>query len=917
MEFSSPYPNKINWQSLSKHQRLQSLSQIESSAPPSYKSNTIKEELVLQYVRVFERQYVELFQERERLALVVRNEYGVKKFISTFIKPTLLPYAELYDSHAITQFLHNYLTYEPLPSPHQLPSIICSPTITLTHQKGDSFDLSILYCSLLRGAGYEAYVCIGRASGKVARAERLYCPEQIRDDDDDYIQYESFKDANGGTAASADDVGANGAAAQQQNDGTASVATATTKKKSKYSLKKRMRLESEFDQMQKDKEDQVAGENGQNEQNTDDSSDQYIHAWILVLPNARSMAPPTPHPPGVPITTNPTSTPHVPLPADQPYFIETSTGEQKPITDTDYKQIEAVFNHQNYWVNMQENVPVAQTDFDLYNLDNWEYIFVSEGSDDENEGLGASLKQPTENDDGNGAPTAADTVESGEHDTQVLDLPTSWVGRITLTKEQFFSKYPGKNKRIQYMDATIQLYTPYSRDDCLTKSITYFDKDAPSKKLSEHLFYENREDKLIRRSLYNASVSVDDTSPPVQRSVKHEWFAPGRRKGSSIEALKEVIQVKSEKNEYRFYWDARLDGLEKRIELFHPSTSFYPRKIVLTFRGRTDFLSYRSVTYDMNTQNTASGNEHPTFKSMEERSVLKMSEKFERDSSKIADEDVAKRTFYLNEGRMRLLYHYGPDKITHAVREYTKRGDMSIDIVDPFQARPKLSDAISEYKELLNAEKNCEANIRSANVEMKSILETRQKDEQNVKYVTTIYDTLLNQPTPEEIEELKRKERERLEKLKRKDVLGSLYPKEGIKSEEQAREIFKKCLRNMRKRLLERAKILEARLTHERNQINRRRTAYQKTQEGSERNEEEFVKFWEDTMFRMGIIRKRVERNKIESKKEYAQLQEELLNDDRLAPFLQRERKKFFSQKESLETDSMHSPSRLAVSTRR
>lgn len=70
--------NSIDWQSLSKPERLQLLQKLDTKIPDSYKTNTIKEELVLQYVSVFEKQFNELFPDRNKLVLAVKNEYGVK-----------------------------------------------------------------------------------------------------------------------------------------------------------------------------------------------------------------------------------------------------------------------------------------------------------------------------------------------------------------------------------------------------------------------------------------------------------------------------------------------------------------------------------------------------------------------------------------------------------------------------------------------------------------------------------------------------------------------------------------------------------------------------------------------------------------------------------------------------------------------
>jgi len=49
-----------------------------------------------------------------------------------------------------------------------------------------------------------------------------------------------------------------------------------------------------------------------------------------------------------------------------PYFIEPSTGERKEIYDENYIGIEAIWNHRNYWVNLQsldEGCTVCITDY--------------------------------------------------------------------------------------------------------------------------------------------------------------------------------------------------------------------------------------------------------------------------------------------------------------------------------------------------------------------------------------------------------------------------------------------------------------------------------------------------------------------------------------------------------------------------
>jgi hypothetical protein len=75
-------------------------------------------------------------------------------------KPTL---KDLYEFKSCAHFVANYITYEPLDPPYEPPKMIPSPTFTLGVQRGNCFDMAIVLCSLLHGAGYDAYVVSGYA----------------------------------------------------------------------------------------------------------------------------------------------------------------------------------------------------------------------------------------------------------------------------------------------------------------------------------------------------------------------------------------------------------------------------------------------------------------------------------------------------------------------------------------------------------------------------------------------------------------------------------------------------------------------------------------------------------------------------------------------------------------------------------
>jgi hypothetical protein len=89
-----------------------------------------------------------------------------------------LPFTELYDWDKCSKFIADFLEYEELAYPNKFPNIIPSPANVLKWQAGDSFDFSIVLCSLLIGCGYDAYVCYGTAPKMITTNDEslMDCP---------------------------------------------------------------------------------------------------------------------------------------------------------------------------------------------------------------------------------------------------------------------------------------------------------------------------------------------------------------------------------------------------------------------------------------------------------------------------------------------------------------------------------------------------------------------------------------------------------------------------------------------------------------------------------------------------------------------------------------------------------------------
>ena len=113
------------------------------------------------------------------------------------MRPTQLPYKALYNYDSIASYVAEFLSYDFLQVPTEIvcdallfvshhlvisfhqrlssrtqPATLTSPTTVLWQQHGNCFEYAILLCSLLEGAGYDAYVVSGYASRLVLHHRR-------------------------------------------------------------------------------------------------------------------------------------------------------------------------------------------------------------------------------------------------------------------------------------------------------------------------------------------------------------------------------------------------------------------------------------------------------------------------------------------------------------------------------------------------------------------------------------------------------------------------------------------------------------------------------------------------------------------------------------------------------------------------
>ena len=105
---------------------------------------------------------------------------------------------------------------------------------------------------------------------------------------------------------------------------------------------------SAFDNEQEEEEKQKERDKERKAKNIDDDEPDYVkddpygrsrlHAWVFVQKKEREVA--------------------------EEFFIEPTTGRCYPVKDSPYFSIQAIFNHENFWINLDPN-----RDLELLNLD--------------------------------------------------------------------------------------------------------------------------------------------------------------------------------------------------------------------------------------------------------------------------------------------------------------------------------------------------------------------------------------------------------------------------------------------------------------------------------------------------------------------------------------------------------------------
>ncbi|XP_075993542.1 dynein regulatory complex subunit 7 [Genypterus blacodes] len=741
--------------------------------PESYRKNSDMEGKLLSIVENFNRQYLHLFPERKPLLLCPENECGVKKFVCATLRPTPPSFPELCHWDGCASFVADFLSLEPLEPPVNLPSCVCSPSSVLHKQRGSCFDFSILLCSLLLGAGYDAYCVSGYASKHMCLLDQSLqeCP----------LLHTHIK----------------------------VVMSEQKSEENKYRVKPVEKLTSHFLEAQEKKKQGVVMDMSPQPTPEEDTTSHppdsllglRVHCWVLVLSGCRD------------ITEN--------------FFIEPLTGNRYSNSDDNFLGIESVWNHLNYYVNMQNcSNGCAGMLYDLEDLNMWEPVFY---------GI-SSRKQLIR------------AQRSNE-----IQMLRSWVSELMISNKDLETRWPGGKKATCYRKAQLEMFAPYLMSDGLvTRLITYKDLEC-SEVVMVKEWYKHRCDHVQERE-------IDKTN-----NITIERFACGQNFHLKTLRYETLSAVSDSRRHMEFYSAPRVDGLLERTEA--------PGEMTETFKGRDDFLYYRHVVF-----RRVQFSEPEITLDPDPRSMEKIVELFHRNRSKPAREDVAERVFLLAKRQIKLTYHLEENDIIPGTRvfikpkeatETHKAQDFTLDLVSGYQVDPSAGPPQQHllYEELLALTEEEEEATRSfiaSKAEVRAILTSRQQEEDNMQLYLSPWSTIGVEKARQRREERERQAEEEQRWLQEKetDFLAPYLIRHGdpdTLNSEDAQQIHQEYLGDSRQLQKTRADIIQGHYDKQTEELQKKQQWYQQNQLSLNRQqEEEYQQYCRDATLRIKVITQRL-----------------------------------------------------------
>jgi hypothetical protein len=358
------------------------------------------------------------------------------------VRPTKVPYPELYDYKKCAQFISEFIEYEELSPPNEFPRYLPAPENVLLWQIGDCFDMSIVLCSILIGCGYNAFVVYGKAPREITTKDESDMSPPEMPDDVKLIEVDLSEKGDGIVITEIPDK---------------PIIESLYDKKTEEERKKKEELDWIMNNVIDDDQPEL--------KKHDPWDHKRLHCWVLLKKNNR---------------------------LDQEIFIEPSTGRIYEVAkNPPYESVDALFNNYNFWINMFPETKITEIDFNLKNNNTWEYVMLNSRNYNEDHLDDDEIANPMEEQ------TMKERQE--ELGQEILDMPPPWPNKLFIPRNAYNNRTPMATQTKYYQKTRVDLFAKYSQTDGLVMRIYRF-KDFARLILEEVEYrYRNRFDKLYKK----------------------------------------------------------------------------------------------------------------------------------------------------------------------------------------------------------------------------------------------------------------------------------------------------------------------------------------------------------------------------------------------------------------------------------
>ncbi|KAM9751755.1 dynein regulatory complex subunit 7, partial [Menidia menidia] len=462
--------------------------------------------------------------------------------------------------------------------------------------------------------------------------------------------------------------------------------------------------------------------------------------------------------------------------------------------------------------------------------------------------------------------------EDEEEQPRVFEMPRSWVSYPSISEKDLETRWPEGRRVTRYRKARLEQFAPCLNPDGLVTRLTTYRDLACTQVTEVKQWYKHRSDQLEEKHTHK------------MENFTAERFGCGR----AFQLLSHrfgALGVGVERD-MRF-GSARGDNLVRRRLTDSEMEEF--------FEARLDFLCYRRTLFQQDAKTTEISGDITDLSSLK---IQKVVERFSRDASKPANQDVAQQVFLVPHNLVELTFHLMEHRFIPSKRTFLMPDSASLftqEMVSSFQVdlseKPLETFTLHMMLTKLKAEEHRVAQqIHSSLSEVTEILACRQKEEKEVQLWTTSVAAAQGRREIKQRELLEAQEQSWL-RQQQQDILAPLLIRLGnpdTLSQEEARELHRGALEELRTRLETRTQRLETRYQQETEELRAQQAQYQRRQQHlSGEKEEQHQESCSKTALQISALHSRLQRHKETLQDKYDSLDQKLRQDPRLAPHLE------------------------------